>query len=85
MKNVNDIETFKTNNRKWKLVNRHCKLCLDYVSSIGYVNTPNSNAPFIEKPVNWFLLVGCGMLLFRGCFLSHFASGNWLPGLSVNK
>ena len=24
-----------------------------------------------------------GMLLFRGCFFSHFAGGNWLPGFSV--
>ena len=39
MKNVNDIETFKNNIRKWKPVNCHCKLCLDYVSYVGYVNT----------------------------------------------
>ena len=26
MKNVNDIETFKNNIRKWKPVHRHCKL-----------------------------------------------------------
>ena len=39
MKNVNDIETFKNNIRKWKPVNCHCKLCLDYVSCVGYVNT----------------------------------------------
>ena len=39
MKNVNDIETFKSNIRKWKPVNCHCKLCLDYVSCVGYVNT----------------------------------------------
>ena len=39
MKNVIEIETFKNNIRKWKPVNRHCKLCLDYVSCVGYVNT----------------------------------------------
>ena len=39
MKKVNDIETFKTNIRKRKPVNCHCKLCLDYVSCVGYVNT----------------------------------------------
>ena len=39
MKNVNEIETFKNNIRKWKPVNFHCKLCLDYVSCVGYVNT----------------------------------------------
>ena len=39
MKNVNDIETFKNNIRKWKPVNYHSKLCLSYVSCLGYVNT----------------------------------------------
>ena len=39
MKNVNDIETFKNNIRKWKPVNCHCQLCLNYVSCGGYVNT----------------------------------------------
>ena len=39
MKNVNEIETFKNNIRKWKPVNSHCKVCLDYVSCVGYVNT----------------------------------------------
>ena len=39
MKNVNEIETFKNNFRKWKPVNCHCKLCLDYVSCVGHVNT----------------------------------------------
>ena len=39
MKNVNEIETFKNNIRKWKPVNCHCKLCLDYVSCLGYVST----------------------------------------------
>ena len=38
MKNVNDIETFKNNTRKSKPVNCHCKLCLDYLSCVGYVN-----------------------------------------------
>ena len=33
MKNVNEIETFKNNIRKWKPVNCHCKLCLDYFLS----------------------------------------------------
>ena len=39
MKNVNEIETLKNNIRKWKPVNYHCKLCLDYVCCVGYVNT----------------------------------------------
>ena len=39
MKNVNDIETFKNNIRKWQPVNSHCKLCLDYVFCVDYVNT----------------------------------------------
>ena len=39
MKNVNEIETFKNNIRKWKPVNCHYKLCLDYVSCVCYVNT----------------------------------------------
>ena len=39
MKNVNDIETFKNNIRKWQPVNCHCKLCLDYVFCVDYVNT----------------------------------------------
>ena len=38
MKNVNDIEISKNNIGKWKPVNCHCKLCLDYVSCVGYVN-----------------------------------------------
>ena len=29
IKNVNEIETFKNNIRKWKPVNCYCKLCLD--------------------------------------------------------
>ena len=39
MKNANNIKTFKNNIRKWKAVNYHCKLCLDYVSCVGNVNT----------------------------------------------
>ena len=39
MKNVNDIETFQNNIRKWKPVNYHRKLCLDYISCVDYVNT----------------------------------------------
>ena len=39
MKNVNDIETFKNNIRKWKPANCHCKLYLDYASCVGYANT----------------------------------------------
>ena len=39
MKYVNEIETFKSNIRKWKPVNCHCKLCRDYASCVGYVNT----------------------------------------------
>ena len=41
MKNVNDIETFKNNIRKWKPVNCHCKLCLDYVSCVGFLTHYN--------------------------------------------
>ena len=39
MKNVNYIEVFKNNIKKWKPLNCHCKLCLVYVSYVGYVNT----------------------------------------------
>ena len=39
MKNVNDNETLKNNIGKWKPVNGHCKLCLDYVSCVGNVST----------------------------------------------
>ena len=39
VKNVNDIETFRNSIRKWKPVNCDYKLCLDYVSCVGYVNT----------------------------------------------
>ena len=39
MKNVNYIEVFKNNIKKWKPLNCHCKLCLDQVSYVGYVNT----------------------------------------------
>ena len=39
IKNVNDIEIFKSNIRKCKPVNCNCKLCLDCVSCVGYVNT----------------------------------------------
>ena len=39
MKNVNDNETLKNDFRKSNAVNCHCKLCLDYVSCVGYVNT----------------------------------------------
>ena len=42
-----------------------CRLCQHILA--------NSNAPFVERLVDWFLLVGCGMLLFQGCLLSHFA------------
>ena len=28
----------------------------------------SSNNPFVEKPVDWFLLVGYGMVLLRGVF-----------------
>ena len=41
MKYVNDIEICKNNIRKWKPVNCHCKLRLDYVSCVGYVNKLN--------------------------------------------
>ena len=50
MKKVNDIESFKTNIRKWKQVNCHCKLCLDYVSCVGYVNAfQASNQEFFRE------------------------------------
>ena len=37
-KNVNGIEVFKNNIRKWNRVNYHCNLCLDYISRVRYVN-----------------------------------------------
>ena len=39
IKNVNEIETSKNNIREWKPVDCHCKLCLDYDSCVGYLNT----------------------------------------------
>ena len=38
-KNGNDIETFENYIGKWGPPNCHCKLYLDYVSCVGYVNT----------------------------------------------
>ena len=59
MKSANDIE-IKKKNRKWKLINCHCKLFLDYVSFVGYLSKfTHSNAPFVEQQGGWFLLMGC--------------------------
>ena len=38
MKNINDLEIFKNNIRKWKPIDCHCKLCRDYIFSLGYIN-----------------------------------------------
>ena len=39
IKNINNTKSFKSHIRKWEPANRHCRLCLDYVSCVGYVNT----------------------------------------------
>ena len=42
LKNLNDVETFKSEIRK--LESRQCErtLCLPYIHSIGYVNVSNN-------------------------------------------
>ena len=39
IKDVNDIEDYKNNIRKWESNNCHCKLYLDYVSRVRCINT----------------------------------------------
>ena len=39
IKDVNDIEDYKNNIRKWKSSNCHCKLYLDYVSRVRCIFT----------------------------------------------
>ena len=40
---------------------------------------------FLGKDAGHRLVSLPGMLLYRECFFSHFAGGNWLPGFSVYK
>ena len=42
LKNLNDVEIFKFEIRKWEPVQRECTLCLPYMDSIGYVNISNN-------------------------------------------
>ena len=38
LKNLNDVEIFKSEIRKWEPMQCECTLCLPYMHSIGYVN-----------------------------------------------
>ena len=42
LKNLNDIESFKSEIRKWELIQCECILCLPYMHSIGYANISNN-------------------------------------------
>ena len=55
MNNVNDTETFKHNIRKWKPVNCHCKLCLDYVSCVGFLTHYNQFQCSICWETGWLV------------------------------
>ena len=41
-KNLNDVECFKSEIRKWEPMQCECTLCLPYIPSIGYVNITNN-------------------------------------------
>ena len=38
-KNLNKVEMFKTEIRKWETTQYKCKLCLPYIQNVGYVNS----------------------------------------------
>ena len=38
IKNVDSLHIFKSKIRKWEPLNCHCKLCLNYVPELGYIN-----------------------------------------------
>ena len=42
LKNLNDVESFKSEIRKWEPMQCECTLCLPYMHSIGYVNISNN-------------------------------------------
>ena len=42
LKNLNDVEIFKSEIRNWKPMPCECTLCLPYMHSIGYVNISNN-------------------------------------------
>ena len=42
LKNLNDVEIFKFEIRKWEPKEYECALCLPYMHSIGYVNISNN-------------------------------------------
>ena len=42
LKNLNDVESFKSEIRKWQPMQCECTLCLPYMHSIGYVNISNN-------------------------------------------
>ena len=42
LKDLNDVEMFKSEIIKWEPRQYGCTLCLPYVHSIGYVNISNS-------------------------------------------
>ena len=42
LKNLNEVEIFKSESRKWEPKQLECTLCLPYVHSIGYVNVSNN-------------------------------------------
>ena len=45
----------------------------------------HSNAPFVEKPDGHRPVSLPGILLLRGCLVTRFSGGNWIPGFSVYK
>ena len=46
LKNLNDVEMFKSEVRKREPRQRKCTLCLPYVDNIGYVNINTTNVSF---------------------------------------
>ena len=42
LKNLNDVEIFKSEVRKWEPIKRECTLCLPYMHTIGYVSISNN-------------------------------------------
>ena len=42
LKNLNDVEIFKSEIRKWEPMQCKCTFCLPYMYSIGYANISNN-------------------------------------------
>ena len=42
LKNLNDVEFFKSEVSKWEPIKRECTLCLPYMHTIGYVSISNN-------------------------------------------